>query len=64
MNSYLIVHLHFFLYFLHNIFFSINELFEHLIMKKDPFNQIITKWPPKGVFVDFLEKYLGMNVGL
>ena len=33
-------------------------------MKKDPFNQIIKKWPPKGVFVDLLEKYLGMNVGV
>ena len=33
-------------------------------MKKDPFNQIIKKWPPKGVFVDLLEKYLSMNVGL
>ena len=33
-------------------------------MKKDPFNQIIKKWPPKGVFVDLLGKYLGMNVGL
>ena len=33
-------------------------------MKKDPFNQIIKKWLPKGVFVDLLEKYLSMNVGL
>ena len=33
-------------------------------MKKDPFNQIIKKWPPKGVFFDLLEKYLGMNVRL
>ena len=30
-------------------------------MKKDPFNQIIRKWQPKSVFVDLLEKYLGMN---
>ena len=37
---------------------------EFFIMKKDPFNQIIKKWPPKGVFVDLLGKYLGMNVGL
>ena len=33
-------------------------------MKKYPLNQIIKKWPPKGVFVDLLEKYLGINVGL
>ena len=33
-------------------------------MKKDPFNQTIKEWPPKGVFVDLLQKYLGMNVGL
>ena len=33
-------------------------------MYEDPFNQIIKKWPPKGVFVDLLEKYLGMNAGL
>ena len=44
--------------------FSTNEVFEHFIMKKDPFNQIIKKWPPKGVLVDLLEKHLGMNVGL
>ena len=30
-------------------------------MKKDPFNQIIRKWQPNCVFVDLLEKYLGMN---
>ena len=33
-------------------------------MKEDPFNQIISKCQPKGVFVDLLEKYLGMNAGL
>ena len=33
-------------------------------MDKDPFNQIIKKWPPKGVFVDLVEKYLGVNAGL
>ena len=33
-------------------------------MKKDPFNHIIKKWPPESVFVNLLEKYLGMNVGL
>ena len=33
-------------------------------MKKDPFNQIIRKSPPKSVFADLLEKYLGMNAGL
>ena len=32
-------------------------------MKKDLFNQIIRKWQPD-VFVDSLEKYLGMNAGL
>ena len=32
-------------------------------MKKDPFNQIISS-QPEGVFVDLLEKYLGMNAGL
>ena len=32
-------------------------------MKKDPFSQIIRKWAPKGVFVDLLKKYLGMNIG-
>ena len=40
---------------------STNKVFEHLSMKKDPFNQIIRKWPPKGDLVDLLEKYLGMN---
>ena len=44
--------------------FSTSEDFEHLSMKKDPFNQIIRKWQPKGVFVDLLEKHLGMNGGL
>ena len=33
-------------------------------MDKDPFNQIIKKWPPKDVFVDLLEKYLDMSAGL
>ena len=33
-------------------------------MKKDPFNEIIKKWPPEGVFVDLLETYLSKNVGL
>ena len=33
-------------------------------MDKDPFNQIIKKWPVKGVFVNLVEKYLGMNAGL
>ena len=33
-------------------------------MDKDPFNQIIKKWQPKGAFVDLVEKYLGMNAGL
>ena len=46
------------------MFFSTNEDFEHLSMKKDPFDQIIRKWQPKGVFVDLLEKYLGMNGGI
>ena len=32
-----------------------NEFFEHLSMKKDPLNQIIRKWPPEGVFADFLD---------
>ena len=32
-------------------------------MKKDPFSQIIRKWARKGVFVDLLKKYLGMNIG-
>ena len=44
--------------------FISNEVFEHLSMKKDPLNQIIRKWPLKGGFVEFLEKYLGMNVSL
>ena len=43
--------------------FSTNEVFEHFIMKKDPFNQIIKKWSPKCVLVDLLEKHLGINVG-
>ena len=30
-------------------------------MYKDPFNQIIRKWSPKSVFVNLLEKYLGMK---
>ena len=47
-----------------SMFFSTNEDFEHLSMKKDPFDQIIRKWQPKGVFVDLLEKYLGMNGGI
>ena len=33
-------------------------------MKKDQFNQIIRKWPPERVFVNLLEKYIGMNAGL
>ena len=37
------------------IFFT-NEDFEHLSMKKDPFNRIIRKCQPEGVFVDLLEK--------
>ena len=41
-----------------------NEVFEHLSVKKDSFNQIIRKWQPKGVFIDFFEKYLGMNGGV
>ena len=45
-------------------FFSTNKDFEHLSMKKDPFNQIVMKRQPEGVFVDLLEKYLGMNAGL
>ena len=45
-------------------FFSTNEDFEHLSMKKDPFNPTIRKWQTKGVFVDLLEKHLGMNAGL
>ena len=32
--------------------------------EKDTFNQIIRKWTSIGVFVDLLEKYLGMNAGL
>ena len=44
--------------------FTTNEVFEHLSMKKDPFNQIIRKWSPEGVFVDLLEKHLGVNSGL
>ena len=53
-----------FIHFLYNLFFfSHNEVFEHFSMKKDPFNQIIRKWPPKGVFVDLLDKYLGTNAG-
>ena len=43
--------------FLYDVFFSTNEDFKHLNMKKDPFNQIIRKWQPKGVFVNLLEKY-------
>ena len=35
--------------------FSTSEDFEHLSMKKDPFNQIIRKWQPEGVFVGLLE---------
>ena len=41
-----------------------NEFLSNSYLKKDLFNQIIKKWPPKGVFVDLLEKYLVMNVGL
>ena len=33
-------------------------------MKKDQFNQIIRKWPPERVFVNLLEKYIGMSAGL
>ena len=42
-------------------FFSVDDVFEHLSMKKDPFNQTYSKQPPKGVFIDLLEKFLGMN---
>ena len=53
-----------YLHFLYNDFFSTNEDFDHLSMKKDPFNEIIRKWQPKGVSADLLEKYLGMKGGL
>ena len=43
--------------------FSTEDL-EHLSMKNNPFNEVISKCQPKGVFVDLLEKYLGMNAGL
>ena len=33
-------------------------------MDQDPFNQVIKTWPPKGVFANLLENYLGMNTGL
>ena len=49
-----------FLHFQHNLFFL-------LISFSTPHHgqrSIIKKWPPKGVFVDLLEKYLGMNAGL
>ena len=59
-----VLYLHFlFLHFLYHLF-STNEDFEHLSMKKDPFNPTIRKWQTKGVFVDLLEKHLGMNAGL
>ena len=38
--------------------------FLNLSMKKDQFNQIIRKWPPERVFVNLLEKYIGMSAGL
>ena len=50
-----------FLHFLYNLFFLPMKF---LNTKKDPFNQIIRKWPLKGIFVDLLDKYLGMNDGL
>ena len=46
------------------VFKKVNLFFLHFIMDKDPFTQIVKKWPPKGVFVDLLQKYLGMNAGL
>ena len=43
---------------------STNEVSQNLTTKKYPVNQIIRKWPPKGVFANLLEKYLGLNAGL
>ena len=48
--------------FLYNLFFFTNRVFEHLSMKKDSFNQIMRKRPQKSVFVDLLEKCLGMTL--
>ena len=36
-----------YLNFLYDVFFSTNEDFKHLSMKKDPFNKIMRKWQPK-----------------
>ena len=43
--------------------FSTNEVFNSS-SGKNPFDQIIKKCPAKGVFVDLLGKYLGMNAAL
>ena len=53
----------FFLYFLYKLFFLLMK-FLNTSMKKDPFNQIIRNWQPKGVFVDLLGKCLAMKAGL
>ena len=41
--------------------FSVYSVFS---TNEDPFNQITRKWPPESVFVDLLEKYLGINAAL
>ena len=38
--------------------FSTNEVFEQLSVKKDPFDQIIRKRPPKGNFIIFWRNIL------
>ena len=57
-------YLHFlFLHFIYNHFFLLMKNLNTWAWSKNPFNQIIRKWQP-GVFVDLLEKHLGMNAGL
>ena len=53
MNSYLIAKT--ICAFLVSLMGLSNKVFEHLSLKKDPFNQIIKKWPRRGGFVDILE---------
>ena len=45
-------------------FFLLINFLTHYHEERDPVNEIIRKYPPKGVFFDLLEEYLGMTAGL
>ena len=57
------LYLHFFLHFLHSLFFLLRK-FSTLHHRQRSIQSNYQEWPPKGVFFDSLEKYLGMSPGL